>query len=324
MPQQAFVLRINPSDRDKVSEALNENQIIIGWATAKGLLDTSLTWEQFRKIIQEQPYYSEEKNLRRIGNAAGQMWRFIKDMKPGDLVVVPHFSEFYVAEVNGPATYDPNFVDDDTAYRRPVKWLNDKKSIPRSLAKTGLISRMKAYGTCSNATDLLPQIEECLKIAKSGQKPTFQSDLQSRLIEQTLDELRRGRIDDRSFENLISCILLGLGAKDAIIVPRQKDKGADILAKFNVAGAFSITVAVQAKHWQPDPPVGKYAVDQVISGIEAESANLGMVITSGSFSDEANDTAKKYFEEKGIEIKLVDGLQFAKLIVEQGISLQQA
>ncbi|MEK7768321.1 MAG: restriction endonuclease, partial [Pseudomonadota bacterium] len=95
---------------------------------------------------------------------------------------------------------------------------------------------------------------------------------------------------------------------------------ADVLATFRVAGAFRQVVAVQAKHWQPNPPVGKEVVEQLIKGIEAESANLGMVITSGSISDEAVQAAENYFEEKGIKIELVDGEQFAKLIVEHGIS----
>jgi hypothetical protein len=44
-----------------------------------------------------------------------------------------------------------------------------------------------------------------------------------------------------------------------------------------------------------------------------------MVITSGTISDDAIKTANAYYEEKGIKIELVDGEQFAKLIVENGI-----
>jgi len=60
-------------------------------------------------------------------------------------------------------------------------------------------------------------------------------------------------------------------------------------------------------------------IKQLIRGIEAESANFGMVITSGSICDEEVDAAEQYFEEKGIRIELLDGEQFAKLIVEHGI-----
>ena len=317
--QQAFVLRIAPSNIDRVPEALTVNQIIIGWSKAKGLLDANLSWEQFREIIRD-AYYSGEDSLRKAGAASGHMWRFIREMNKGDLVVVPCRSEFYVAEIEGSATYDANKVADDTAYQRPVQWLNGKKPIRRDLAKSAFISRMKMQGTCAYATDLLDEIKECLQIVSSGQAPTFQTDLQSRLVRETLDEIRSGRMESFGFERLIKTVLTGLGAeKDVRIVDRKQDKGADILATFRVAGAFRQVVAVQAKHWQPAPPVGKEVVAQLIKGIEAESANLGMVITSGTISGEAVNAAEEYFNENGIKIELVDGEQFAKLIVEYGI-----
>lgn len=319
MNQKAFVLRIAPSNIDRVPEALSENQIIIGWAKADGLLELSLSWEQFREIIRS-VYYDDEETLRKAGAASGHMWRFVREMNVGDLVVVPYGSEFFVTKIEGPATYNPAKVADDTAYRRTVQWLNDKKPIRRDVAKSALISRMKTQGTCAYATDLLNEIKECLLIVSEGQAPTFQTDLQSRLIRETLEELRKGRMDSFGFERLIQTVLTGLGAEDARIVPRSQDKGADVLATFRIAGAFPQVVAVQAKHWQPNPPVGKEVVEQLIKGIEAESADLGMVITSGSISDEAVQAAKKYFEEKGVKIELVDGEQFAKLIVEHGIS----
>lgn len=313
-----FVLRIAPAGEDRVPEALQSSELIIGWGMADGLLDASLSWESFREIVR-QAYYADEPDQRRAGNAAGHLWRFIREMKPGDLVVVPYGTEFYVAEVTGPATYDPDKVNDRSAYRRRVKWLNNAAPIARQLAKSALISRMKAQGTCADATDLLDEIQQCLNLANSGQKPTFQSDLQERLVRETLAEMRSGRIDSYKFEQLIATVLSGLGAREPRIVPRNQDKGADILATFRVAGVFQQVVAVQAKHWQPDPPVSKEVVLQLIRGIEAESAHLGMVITSGSISPEAVQAAEQYYEVKGIRIELLDGEQFARLIVEHGL-----
>jgi restriction endonuclease Mrr len=209
--------------------------------------------------------------------------------------------------------------DDDTAYRRPIRWLNDKKPIARKLARSALLSRMKIQGTCADAFDLVGEIKECLALAAGNQAPTFQSDLRARLIREVLSEMRSGRIEDRGFEHLIKTVLESLGAEECRIVPRNQDKGADLIATFRVAGAFQHRVAVQAKHWQPEPPVGRSVVEQLISGIEAETANLGMVITSGTIADDAYQAAQEYFDNKGIRVELVDGEQFAKLIVEHGI-----
>jgi predicted Mrr-cat superfamily restriction endonuclease len=319
MSQSAFVFRIAPSGNDRVPEALERDQLIIGWANAQGLLDETLEWEAFREIVYG-VYHAGEANYRRAGAAAGHIWRFVRGMQPGDLVVVPYWADFYVAEIIGVATYDPALAPEDSSYRRKVRWLNGKKPIPRRLATSALISRMKIQGTSADALDLLEAIKACLAVAETGQAPTFQSDLQARLIREVLAELREGRMESYGFERLIATVLQSLGSKDVRIVPRGKDKGADLLATFLVAGAFQQVVAVQAKHWQPEPPVGPDVVQQLINGIEAESANLGMVITSGSISEEAAQLAEQYFVDKGIRVELVDGYQFAKLIVEHGIA----
>lgn len=314
---QAFVLRVAPSGIDRVPEALESDQIIIGWANAEGLLDKQLDWAAFRELVRV-AYYRDDQTLHRAGAAAGHMWRFIREMEAGDLVVVPYGSEFYIAKVAGDAIYLEGKQSEDSAYRRPVKWLNSRQPIPRSYAKSALISRMKIQGTSASATDLLDEIRECLTIADSGATPSFHSDLQSSLITQALNELRKGRIDSFGFENLIKNLLQSLGAKEARVVPRGQDKGADVVATFLVAETFPLVVAVQAKHWQPEPPVDRHVIDQLVSGMEAESADLGMVITTGAFSDDAVRAANDYLESVGKKIELVDGEQFAKMIVEHG------
>ena len=316
--QQAFVLRMAPSRIDRVAEALEQDQIIIGWAEVSGLLDPGLSWEQFREIIRS-VRYAQEENRRRAGAAAGHMWRFIREMNVGDLVVVPHGAEFYVAKISGPPIYHEAKVSEGSAYRREVRWLNNKKPIPRELARSALLSRMKTQGTCAYATDVIDEVKECLKLAAAGEAPTFETDLTSRLVRETLHELQSGRLEDFGFETLVRDVLLSLGAQEARIVPRSQDKGADIVATFRVAGAFRQVVAVQSKHWGPEPPAGAEVVEQLIRGIEAESADLGMVVTSGSIYEEAAQVAEAYFEDRGVKIELVDGEQFSKLIVEHGI-----
>ncbi len=318
MTQQAFVLRISPSGIDRIQEALESDQAIIGWAKAKGLLNPKLSYLEFREIIRKR-YYTDEKTLRKAGSAAGNMWRFIREMQKDDLIITPYGPKFYVAKVTGVTIYDETKISEDTAYRRSVVWLNDKKPILRSIAKSALMSRLKAQGTCTSATDLIEEIEECLDIAKVGDKPTFYSDLEKRLIKETLDEILTGRINNYGFEYLIRDVLKILGATEARVVNRREDKGADIVATFLVAGTIPQIVAVQAKRWQPDPPAGRDVIQQLIKGIETEAAHLGMLITSGTISDEVFDIAERYFEDNGVRIELIDGEQFAKLVVESGL-----
>ncbi|MBM3740961.1 MAG: hypothetical protein FJW39_34925 [Acidobacteria bacterium] len=173
--QQAFVLRIAPSGIDRVALALRENVAIIGWC-APELLEPSLDWKAFREIVRAR-FYANDDNLRRAGAAAGHMWRFIREMNIGDLLVVPHGAEFYVGRITSPAFYVPERVKEDTAFRRKVEWLNHQKPIPRSAARAALQSRLKIQGTSADAIDLLPEIIESLGNAERKEHRTFDEDL---------------------------------------------------------------------------------------------------------------------------------------------------
>lgn len=316
--QQAFVLRISLKGFG-VMDALEANQIAIGWSRARGLRNENLSWEEFRQIVSDE-YYGGEANMRKAGASAGHMWRFIREMKEGDLVVVPDAPNFHVAEVAGPATYGEANIENDSAHRRSVKWLNDGKPIPRNLARAALIARMNIRNTSAYATDLLPEIKDVLQISEEGVTPTFWGDLQNSLTKETLKNIRSGRMDNHRFERLILQVFTNLGAKNARIVARNQDQGADIVMTFNVARVINQTVAVQVKyHRKPEPPAGEDVVGQIIQGMESESASLGIIVTAGTVSEKARSRAENFFNESGIKIELVDGELLAKLIVEYGI-----
>lgn len=315
--QNAFVLRISPSNQDLVPEALKKDQLIIGWAEARGLLNMKLTWPEFRQIVKD-VYYSNDSTFHRAGADAGNMWRFIREMSRLDLVVIPHGPHFYVGVIAGEAFYDESKVSKDSAYRRPVKWVNKRKPIPRSQARAALISRMKAYQTCVGARDLIDDIKEAVRSSSDRGPQTFEEDLRRRLKKEALEEIRSGRIDSYGFERLIESVLVSLGASETSVIPRQNDKGADLVASFLIAQTSKVVLAVQAKHYQPKPPIGRNVIEQLLSGMQAESADLGWVVTSGTFSSEARQFAEELQLERGIRIELVDGEQLASLVIEAG------
>lgn len=314
----AFVLRIAPGNVDKMQEALANDDLIIGWAEADGLLDISLDWWKFRAILHKS-YYSHKTSYRASGNAAGSMWRFIREMKPGDFVIAPHGSSFYIGKVVGDARYEASKVTEDSAYRRKVEWLNGKKPIARKLARAALISRMKVYQTCADALDLVADILDALSHAGSKSPSVFSNDLRTRLVSETLKEIRTGRMDSFAFENLIVSVLQSMGGTDVKRIPRKNDKGADVVATFSVAQTFDFKLAVQAKHFQPKPPVSPDVIDQLVTGMEAEGADIGWVVTSGTFSPEATQRCDDVMELKGYRIELVDGEQLAELVVDRGL-----
>lgn len=192
-------------------------------------------------------------------------------MKPGDLIVVPHKeSQFYVAEIRGATVYHADKVNEDTGYRRPVKWLNQKKPLHRGLAPSALQSRMKYRRTCADASDLLEQIVDALDFASRGEQPGFHKELRSKLIELALNEIRHGRMNPDNFEILVRDLLLALGFHDVHIRSKRDDKGADVLGSFSIGGTMNLLLAVQAKHYQEKPPVQPQVVEQLRNGMKAE------------------------------------------------------
>lgn len=318
--ERAFVLRIRPSGVDRVQDALASDELIIGWSESEGLLNPDLTWREFRQVIHDTHYASKD-DYRRSGRAAGEMWRFIREMQPGSLVVVPHGSKFYVAEVAGSAARHPDKVAEDTAHRRPVRWLNDKKPIPRSQVPAGLYARMKIRGTSADASEFVEDIRDVIERQKSGSNVTFDSDLHETLIAATVERLRQGFVNEREFERVIKAILERMGAERAQIVEaRQNDEGADVLATFRLGRTTEVRLAVQAKFYKPVPPVGPRWVDQLRDGMVAEGADIGWLATTGTFSEEVEERREELLESEGVRIDLVDAEDLATMIVDNGVS----
>ena len=217
MEPQAYVLRINLGDIDSMQLALDTNTIIIGWSKAASLLNKGLHWKQFRQVlIDSYPEYENQNNLRSVGNAAGHMWCFIRAMKQGDYVVVPHGFNFYVAQVEGDAIHLQQKVAEDTAFRRKVKWLNGKKPILRKRAPSALYSRMKTHGVSAYAYGLVDEIRSVVEEATAGVETNFTQQLSEKLARTALDQMRRGLMNERKFEKLVALVLQRLGATTTI------------------------------------------------------------------------------------------------------------
>lgn len=324
-PRNAFVFRQSPSSVNLFETiSLPEDVVVSGWSAAKNLLFEKDYWA-FRDILQR-TYYSDQTSLRKAGYAAATMWRFINEMKIGDWIVVPHWGgTFYVAEISGDAFYEESGKATDSAHRRKVRWLNEKRPIPRKLARSGLISRMKTQQTSAEADDLINDIVEALTIASdqnvgevtSKQNLLFEKNLRVRTIEAILAEIHHGYMENYGFEHLVKRVLLSKGAKKADIVPRLHDKGVDILATFLVGGVAELTVGVQVKHHKGI--TANSWVDQLLKGLEAENLTNGWFVTSGTLEA----TAEEYLEGKlagtNLKVFLVDGEQLAGMIVDGGL-----
>ena len=122
--KNAWVMRISPNGNSHLSETLESDEAILGWAKVNGLLEAKER-SSIRKIMQE--HYSDI-NSKTLGQWIGSVNRFFIEMKAGDYLLIPTQHAFYIATIlEDNAFYLPEKVDDSSAYRRKIKWLNNKK-----------------------------------------------------------------------------------------------------------------------------------------------------------------------------------------------------
>jgi predicted Mrr-cat superfamily restriction endonuclease len=321
MTKQAFIIRCAPSYVSRVGEMFENNQIVIGWSETESLLfDPDLDRDGFKEILKiKYPNYIN--NSYSLGQGTGYLWRFIREMQIGDYAIVPIPKAFYIGEVTSNLIFLPDNINEDTAIRRNVKWLNYGKPIPREYCSAGLVSRLKYQGTCVGATDLINEIESALETAKKGDSPSFKEQLNDILIQEVHALLKSDKayLDSNKFEKLVRELMIGLGAKTSEIPPRSKYKNpkadVDVIADFITLG---LQIYIQVKKHKESSD--KFAVEQLIEAMKIDNPDgskpiFGWVITSSEFNDEA----VKLATDNGIRV--INGDELAEMIVAVGLDV---
>lgn len=173
---QLFLCRIKPDGRTDISErALRENMLYYGLADIPGLLHTYHTLESIRKSIAD--IHPEYIPLRE----AKMFWLFSRTMLVGDLVLMPRklpngrYVSYCLAEVSGDPFADPAYADSHTVYRRPVKWLNDKRAINRERLPAPLITTInQPYNVRKTCVDISEFAQEVCELRRSLWAPSQQ------------------------------------------------------------------------------------------------------------------------------------------------------
>ncbi|MHA1502951.1 MAG: hypothetical protein ACTSSB_14045 [Candidatus Heimdallarchaeota archaeon] len=130
--KRAFIVKITGT----IEKMLNEDEIMIGWSKAEGLIQV-----------------------------AGDLWRFIRDMGRDHFILVKSDGGFYIGRVAGPATYDEMKIFNDTSFRRKIEWLNKKEPFPLERTPDDLVKRMKSVQSVIEATDLYDEISFIVRMA---------------------------------------------------------------------------------------------------------------------------------------------------------------
>ena len=120
------------------------------------------------------------------------------------------------------------------------------------------------------------------------------------------------------FQNLVAALLRSMGYYTPFIAPKGKDGGVDIIAYHDPLGTTKPRVKVQVKHYPTNP----ISVDIVRSllGVLSHDGEVGIVITSGTFTNEAKREARN----SHIPCRLIDLDEFISLWLQYYPNMKEA
>ena len=318
-------------------ELFKKGYISIGWSDFSDEADLNTIrsgWTPFETLFAKwKPMPRNRYNL----------WRFVNEMKPGDIVVVPFSYTFAVCEIADDVVYtnetiDPELLVDwngnrvskdekgylrydektyvDLGFYRKIKF-TVKERIPRAeYADQALFSRLKIRQTNADISDLKDSIEEAIRRFQA-KKPIY---LKASIVEETwktvLQNIRKLQ-NDMKFEQLVEWYLKSIGGT-GIYTPAKnesstEDGDADRVAFFEKIG---VAIMVQAK--KHTDQTDSWAVDQIKlfkdnHVFDRYKTILWVISTCDSFSEEALNLAEEN------QVRLINGEEFAKMIIEVGL-----
>lgn len=269
------------------------------------------------------------------------LWRFINEMKEGDIVVVPLNGEFSIYKIADNLVYNNETFDQNLW----VNWSGEKaklnsegfpayadgriidmgfyrkvipvvQNLPRGdYAKQPLYSRMKIRTTNADITDLADGVEQAMNQKEPiNLKTSFVSESAKILCKQ-MQEL----LNDQKVEELVSWYFKSLGA--SVYAPPKnsattEEGDADVIATFDRLNNHTILIQVKAHQWYTD----EWAVEQICSysdtfkcDLEERTTQLWVISTCEDFTEKT----KLLAEEKGVH--LVNGLAFAEMLIDNGL-----
>jgi 5-methylcytosine-specific restriction protein B len=120
---------IHAGRNDEADALFRERGLIaLGWEQLGDLAQLPPTREDFKAALAAvSPGYKPGA----IPNIAGQLFRFVHEMRPGDTVLYParRDSQIHIGRVAGPYRHDPAAAD-GFPHQRPVEWV---RAVPRSV-----------------------------------------------------------------------------------------------------------------------------------------------------------------------------------------------
>lgn len=240
----------------------------------------------------------------KIRNHAGQIWAFLRTMKPDDLVVVPgkKTPELHFGVIRSEAQYDAASAPDYRHYRE-VTWLRD---VPRAAMDKDILYSLGAIMTICEISrnDAEARVRRMLQLPASKAAPAAASTPEApreeaatsfdyeQLARDEIAALIIRRFKGHGLERLVEAILQAQGYV-TYHSPAGADRGIDILAGSGDLGFGSPKICVQVKSEQM--PIDRPTLNQLLGTMQAVGADQGLLVAWGGFKSTVQREVPQHF-----------------------------
>lgn len=288
---------------------LRKNTLGIGWAEMGDLTKIEPTRDAFKAHYAE--CFPEDKPSQ-VPGRAGQLYRFLHEMKEGDFVVYPSKTDRMVniGIVDGPYVYNEAYKDTQLGYaqQRSVRWL---KHLPRTDFSQGALYEI---GSALTLFAVKNYADEYLAALDPSFKPSSSDGEDDETVAATADDIKQSTIDyiiktlsrdlkGYSLEDFMADLLRAMGYRTTVS-KRGGDSGIDIVA---YKDELPPRILVQVK--STDGNVNEKTI-QSLKGAMHEG-DYGLFVTLSSYTR----NARKYLENTPI-IRGIDGTALAELVLK--------
>jgi len=290
------------------------SKVAVGWNSV-GPFETSGEWEGFREEVKR--HLPDDYSAQRVGSAAGQLWSFIKVMKPGDFVITPSAptQEVLVGKVVGEYKFEPDF-DQFLPRTRAMRWFSvlPWNSIPpnarTSFSAWQTIVRPGAdFSSIINAAESPSQAETILKrVSESEARSRSEIENLSGKAQKAVREKLK-QLNDRDFQRLVGAIF---EADGYTVIENSagagSDGGIDIILSRDSLGAGE-RIIVQVKHQMEK--VGRPKFQELLGTLKPNEFGLmvapyGFTSTAWGYWRENRDKLLRPMEEEDLFKMLED------------------
>lgn len=287
---------------------LTKNCVALGWSRIGDLNKLAPDREAFKSRVAE---VYPDKKPGAIPVNAGQLFRFVHEMKNGDLVAYPSRADrqIHFGRVDGPYRYDSN-GGVGYPHQRPVTWL---RAVPRTSFTQGALyeigSAMSFFQLKNYAEEFRASLEGTVApltpLIEDETVAAVTEDIEENTRDFVLKRLARD-LKGHPFADFVAHLLSTMGYRTRVS-PEGPDGGIDIVAHKDELGFEPPIIKVQVK--STEGSIGDPIVSQLYGKVS--TSEYGLLVTLGTFTSQA-----RMFGRSKHNLRLIDGSELVDLILQ--------